>query len=159
MGNPQAFLLKLYSNGTTQWNTTFNATGWSSGMEAQQTSDGGYISTVYASWALGYDLWLWKVDANGATLWTKPVGGGINVFYVQQTADGDYMLAGFSNTVSAVLIKVSDTPPLFSPEVILIMYIASLDSLVAATVSGIVLYHEPRKEHAKHPKLASASSK
>jgi hypothetical protein len=148
-GNSLAFLLKLYSNGTTQWNETFNVAGWSNGMVARQTSDGGYIFSVYAPWGLGGDAWLWKTDENGATLWNKPVASDVSVFFLKQTADGNYVLAGFSSSVSAVLMRVSGAPPLFSPEVIPILYMASIVFLVATAVSGIAVHLEPRKKYTK----------
>jgi hypothetical protein len=137
--NSQAFLLKLYSNGTTQWNDTFNTAETSTGMVVGQTSDGGYISTISAPWGLGSSDWLWKTDSNGKTLWYKPIGSTVSVFYLQQTADGDYVLAGYGIGVAGVLMKVSSSPPIFPPEVIPILFIASGDCLVALIVVGISL--------------------
>jgi hypothetical protein len=143
----QAWLLKLYSNGSTQWSRTFNTADPSMGGLARQTSDGGYISAISARWGLGYDVWLWRTDANGTTLWSKPVESDTAVFYLQQTADGDYVLAASNPLVSTVLMKVSGAPPPFSPDVIPVIYAASGGFLVAAVVVAIAVYLKSRKLH------------
>jgi hypothetical protein len=147
--NEKAFLLKLYSNGTAEWNQTYTAAEWSLGTEAWQTSDGGYISSIYAPWGLSTDTWLWKTDANGTTVWRKPAGSGISVFYLQQTADGDYVIAGFGSSISAVLMKISSAPPLFSPDVIPSIYTASEGFFVAGIASGIATYLMSRRKHSE----------
>jgi hypothetical protein len=147
--NSQAFLLKLYSNGTTQWNETYSTADWSNGMEAWQTSDGGYISSISAPWGLGAYAWLWRTDTNGTTVWYKPVESGIYVFYLQQTADGDYVLAGYGSSFSTVLMKVSSAPPLFSPDVIPAIYVASGGFLTAGIIVEIAIHLRSRREHTK----------
>ena len=148
IGNSLAFLLKLHSNGSTQWNETFSGADSSSGMQARQTSDGGYIASISAPWYLGYDVWLWRTNANGTTLWSKPVlDNSLNVFYLQQTADGNYVLAGYGTSAGDVLMKVSGTPPPFSLGAIPAIYATSGIFLVAGIAVAIVAYLRTRKTH------------
>jgi hypothetical protein len=71
----------------------------------QQTSDEGYIlvgmTTSFGGG--GFDYYLVKTDANGDTLWTRVYGGSGNDkgYYVQQTSDGGYIVAGYTNSFGA----------------------------------------------------------
>lgn len=76
------------------------------GRGAFQTSDGGYIVGGNCnSWDGGYlDVVLFKLDANGDTVWSASEGGGSS----QETAncfrlmpDGSYMFGGYSNQDSS----------------------------------------------------------
>jgi hypothetical protein len=118
-------------------------------MEARQTSDGGYITSISAPWTLGTYVWLWRTDSNGITLWYKPVESDIGVFYLQQTADGDYVLAGLGSDHRAVLMKVSSSPPLYPLEAVPVLYIASWGFLVAGIIAGIAMHLTSSRKHAE----------
>jgi len=75
-----------------------------------QTSDGGYIlggssvsgiggDKTQASWG-DWDYWIVKLDSLGNKQWDKDFGGTNKdvLFSMQQTADGGYILGGFSNS-------------------------------------------------------------
>jgi hypothetical protein len=72
------------------------------GHSAQQTTDGGYIVTGFTTSYGGSDsdLWLIKTDSLGDTLWTRTYGGSScdEGFSVQQTADGGYIVTGFTTS-------------------------------------------------------------
>jgi hypothetical protein len=107
------FLIKTDANGNVQWAKTYGGTDDDMVFSVQQTSDGGYILAgyTYPSSAGGLDIILIKTDANGNIIWAKTYGGtGIDIAYsVQQTSDGGYILAGFTDSFGAggdiILIK------------------------------------------------------
>jgi len=71
-------------------------------LSFQRTSDGGYIAAGY-TWSFGagrYDILLIKTDANGNLQWTKTYGGTNDeyAYSVQQTSDGGYIVAGYTNS-------------------------------------------------------------
>lgn len=129
-----AMLLKLFSNGSTQWISKYSEVR-SYGGNALQTSDGGYIVAVVAPWwFLGGRACIWKTDANGATLWCTPLDIDTMVNLFRQTPDGGYMLGW-----SIGLAKVSGSPPLLSTDTIFTIYTASFWLLLATVVTGAVL--------------------
>ena len=88
-----------------EWNITFGGARDDTAYSVQQTLDGGYI---LAGWTESYgagkkDAWLIKTDANGSEQWNKTFGGkgddGANS--VQQTSDGGYILAGYTESYGA----------------------------------------------------------
>jgi len=98
------WLIKTDASGDTLWTKTF-AGGSAVGYSVQQTTDGGYIiaGCTNAFGAGDMDIWLIKTDASGDTLWTKTFGGsGVEGgTSVQQTTDGGYIIAGFTDSFGA----------------------------------------------------------
>jgi hypothetical protein len=80
------------------WKNTFGGSGDDLPNFVSQTSDGGYIiAGKTSSYGAGdNDLWLVKTDSRGNEIWDKTFGGPNNDYLgsVQQTKDGDYMIAG-----------------------------------------------------------------
>jgi hypothetical protein len=98
-------LIKTDANGDIQWAKTYGGTGSDYASSVQQTSDGGYIVAGWTnSFGAGnYDIFLIKTDANGNIIWAKTYGG---ISYdwassVQQTSDGGYIVAGWTNSFGA----------------------------------------------------------
>jgi len=103
------WVLKLDPNGNVQWQKTYGGPGahWDMAYSIQQTSDGGYIvAGETASFGAGdYDLWVLKLDSNGNVQWQKTYGGPYwDIAYsIQQTADGGYIVAGWTASFGAGL--------------------------------------------------------
>jgi hypothetical protein len=85
---------------------TYGGTNWDWAFSVQQTSDGGYIVAGWTwSFSVGYyDFFLIKTDANGDITWAKTYGGTNNdrAYSVQQTSDGGYIVAGYTDSFGAV---------------------------------------------------------
>jgi hypothetical protein len=108
------FLIKTDANGNIQWAKTYGGTNNDWARSVQQTSDGGYI---VAGWTESFgagldDIFLIKTDANGNVQWAKTYGGTSYDYAhsVQQTSDGGYIVAGYTQSFGAgwydiILIK------------------------------------------------------
>jgi hypothetical protein len=116
----------LVSPFTIQWQKCLGGSGVDIAYAVQQTVDGGYIvagwttsfdgdvtghhgNTVYPSG----DCWLIKLDSNGNKMWQKCLGGsyddGANA--VQQTSDGGYILAGYTQSNDGDVAGNHGNPP------------------------------------------------
>jgi ribosomal protein S11 len=113
-GGGDIFLIKTDANGNIIWAKTYGGTSDDWASSVQQTSDGGYI-VAGVTWSFGagyFDAFLIKTDADGNIIWAKTYGGTDweEAYYVQQTSDGGYIVAGWTGSFSAgipdaVLIK------------------------------------------------------
>jgi hypothetical protein len=103
-------LIKTDFSGDTMWTRLYEALDEEfrdEGYSVDQTEDGGYIITG-ETWYPGtpaweIDVYLIKTDANGDTLWTRTYDAVASTdigFSVQQTQDGGYIVAGYSNNVT-----------------------------------------------------------
>ncbi len=113
-GSIDACLIKTDANGKKLWSKTFGGKADDFANSVQQTEDGGYIVAGYTgSYGAGNsDAWLIKTDANGKKLWDKAFGDEEDDFAnsVQQTEDGGYIVAGWTESygagsIDACLIK------------------------------------------------------
>ena len=104
-GSGDIWLLKTDENGDTLWAKTYGGGSWDYGISVDQTTDGGYIVTGRTnSFCVGYsDVWLLRTDSNGDTLWTKTFGGEgcEGGRFVQQTSDGGFIVAGWTDSYGA----------------------------------------------------------
>ncbi|MFN7707223.1 MAG: hypothetical protein ACK5QE_00995, partial [Sphingobacteriia bacterium] len=93
-----------------EWDKTLGGSSWDELNTLQQTSDGGYILGGISESDSGFeksqnsrggsDYWVVKLDASGNKQWDKTLGGGLddNLWSLQQTADGGYILGGRSSS-------------------------------------------------------------
>jgi uncharacterized delta-60 repeat protein len=104
-GGRDIFLIKTDANGDVQWAKTYGEINLDWAYSVQQTSDGGYIVAGYTfSFGAGYaDFFLIKTDANGDVQWAKTYGGIYSdwAYSVQQTSDGEYIVAGYTESFGA----------------------------------------------------------
>ncbi|MCX7994452.1 MAG: choice-of-anchor D domain-containing protein [candidate division WOR-3 bacterium] len=121
-GTQDVWLLRLNSIGDTLWTKKFGGIADDMGYDVKVTRDGGYIITGFTnSYGSGYsDVYLIKTDSSGSVLWTITLGGQSfdESYSIQQTKDGGYIVAGFSNTPSncgVYLIKINSVK-LLSPD-------------------------------------------
>jgi hypothetical protein len=104
-GNRDFLLIKTDSFGESQWSRISGGKEWEMYQSVQQTADGGYIVTGHTS-SFGYgsgDVCLVKTDALGYNLWRKTYGGSDydDGRSIQQTADGGYIIAGWTMSFGA----------------------------------------------------------
>lgn len=106
------WVVKTDNSGTKQWDYGFGGIDFDDLYTLQQTTDGNYIlggaSTSDAIFGNdktensrgGEDYWIIKITSNGLKLWDKTFGGTGNdeLRSLQQTADGGFILGGFSES-------------------------------------------------------------
>ncbi len=95
-GGNDLWIIKLFPNGTVDWQKRYGSTNHECGLSIIQTSDGGYIACgrTKSFGASNYDVWVLKLDEDGIIEWEKRYGGS-NYDYatsIQETDDG-YIIA------------------------------------------------------------------
>jgi uncharacterized delta-60 repeat protein len=99
------WVLKLYGNGSMDWQKTYGGSGTDEAYSIQQTADGGYIVAGYTeSFGTAGDFWVLKLNSAGSVEWQKAYGGsgGDMACSVQQTSDGGYIVAGYTESFGTV---------------------------------------------------------
>lgn len=113
-GGEDCWLIKLTPSGVISWQKTFGGTGEDHFTGVAETADGGFICSGIVKSTDGditnhhgmEDIWIVKVTSTGALSWQKTIGGSGNDYCgehaysggILQTADGGYILAGWSNS-------------------------------------------------------------
>jgi hypothetical protein len=106
-GANDIWLVKIDASGNPAWNKTFGGSANDYGLDARETSDGGYIvmGQTYSYGAGGADIWLVKTDSSGSQIWGKTYGGKWTegAPSVRQTSDGGYAIMGYTTSYGAGL--------------------------------------------------------
>ena len=107
-GGPDCWIIKLDASGNITWNKLLGGNNGDVANCIRQTTDGGYIiagqslssanGDVTATNHGGVDYWIVKLNASGTISWNKLLGGTNDekATSIQQTADGGYIIAGYS---------------------------------------------------------------
>jgi PA14 domain/Secretion system C-terminal sorting domain/PKD domain/Bacterial Ig-like domain (group 2) len=102
----QAWVVKLTTTGTVQWQKTLGGNGTDFATAIRQTTDGGYIMAANTNLSNSGDVsgtlqgetdfWIVKLNATGAITWQKLLGGdsGDIPSAIQQTTDGGFIVVG-----------------------------------------------------------------
>jgi uncharacterized delta-60 repeat protein/prepilin-type N-terminal cleavage/methylation domain-containing protein len=100
-GSSDVFIVKLDSSGNLSWAKTIGGADYHFAYSIQQTSDGGYIMAG-GKWSFGAggDFFIVKLDSSGNLSWAKTIGGNGTDYAlsIQQTSDGGYIMAGYTNS-------------------------------------------------------------
>ena len=104
-GYGDAWVVKINSIGTLQWQKSLGGTNWDDGYSIKQTYDGGYAVGVLTASNDGdvtcthgiSDYWLVKLDNNGNIQWSQCYGGSGSdaLFSLDVTKDHGFILAGY----------------------------------------------------------------
>ena len=105
-GGTDVYLVMTDSSGYGTWFTrTFGGSGDDSGFSVQQTTDGGFIITgnTESYGAGGRDVYLIKTDSSGYEQWSRTFGGSNDEggYSVEQTSDGGFIIAGYTESYGA----------------------------------------------------------
>lgn len=110
LGGADFWIVKLDATGNILWQNAIGGSGQDILYAIQQTTDGGYVVGGQSDSNIsgdktensqgGTDYWVLKLDAAGNIVWQNTIGGS---FYdemrsMQQTADGGYILGGWSSS-------------------------------------------------------------
>lgn len=108
-GSNDAWIAKLSSSGTVEWQKSLGGTDVDIANSIQQTIEGGYIVAGYTISINGdvsgnhgnRDAWVVKLDALGILQWQKTLGGTADDYAncIQQTADTGFIVAGLTNSI------------------------------------------------------------
>lgn len=102
--------LGLNSQSLVQWDKTIGGSGDEEFHTILQTTDGGYVLGGHSESNISgdknqnkkglFDYWILKTNNLGAIQWQQTIGGNSEDYLnsMQQTADGGYILGGFSNS-------------------------------------------------------------
>ncbi|MDD5223772.1 MAG: MopE-related protein [bacterium] len=105
MSTADFWVLKLDADGAVVWEKTYGGTKYDFAYAVRQTSDGGYVvaGQTYSFGEGNSDVWVLKLDADGAVDWEKAYGGADRdlAYSIQQTAGGGYVVAGYTESFGA----------------------------------------------------------
>ncbi|PKL84743.1 MAG: hypothetical protein CVV22_11180 [Ignavibacteriae bacterium HGW-Ignavibacteriae-1] len=107
-GSWDAWVLKLRFDGSLEWQNTFGGSGSDSFRSVQEASNGGYVIVGSTGSNNGdvtknkgmSDALVIKYEIDGSIEWQKTYGGTLSdgLRSIQETSDGSYIVAGFSNS-------------------------------------------------------------
>jgi hypothetical protein len=87
------------------WAKSYGSTSSDRGTAIQQTADGGFVvaGTTYSLGSPYSDVWVVKLNNSGVIEWEKTYGGAGDdgADAIQQTADGGYIVSGYTDSFGA----------------------------------------------------------
>jgi hypothetical protein len=95
------WVLKVSNTGEVEWSNTYEGRDEDQAYSIQQTIDGGYIvAGTTKSGAGGDDVWVLKLESDGAIQWQNTYGGVMDerAYSIKQTSEGGYVLAGYEES-------------------------------------------------------------
>ena len=107
-------LIKMYPNGTEQWQKTYAGTGTCIPSAIIQTSDGGfallsvsnyYVGPSYPPPSFTDTVWLVKTNSSGSLQWSKTFGLGDPSSLIQ-TTDGGYAIGGQTPQPNSIYLLI-----------------------------------------------------
>jgi uncharacterized delta-60 repeat protein len=109
-GYQDAWVVKLSSTGSLQWQKSLGGSNYDYGQNIQLTTDGGYIVAGDTASTNGdvtgnngtRDAWVVKLSSTGSLQWQKTLGGtNLDQAYgIQLTPDGGYIVAGYTSSTN-----------------------------------------------------------
>ncbi len=97
-GQADGYVIKIDANGTEQWHKNFGGLENDEFKSVIQTADGGYLlaGQTKSYNDLNGDAWLFKLDVNGDSLWSKYYGGTKEDYATQiiEHSNGDLFFSG-----------------------------------------------------------------
>jgi hypothetical protein len=100
-----AYLMKIGENGDSLWTKSYWKGSYCRALDIQKTKDGGYIVVGSLQTGSPYtnNFFLLKTDSLGDSTWTRTYGGdeADRAAAVQQTSDGGYIIAGYTESFGA----------------------------------------------------------
>ncbi len=100
-----AWLIRTDSAGNELWNRTYGGSARDAFYSIAEAFEGGYliVGFTYSTGAGESDLWIVKTDADGNELWARTYGGATidAARSIQRTSDGNYIIAGYTNSYGA----------------------------------------------------------
>jgi len=105
-GNQDVWLLKINEDGTLDWNKTFGGSHYDASFGSViETDDNKYLvlGHTYSYGSGNSDIWLLKVNEDGALDWNKTFGGTSDEFSttVIETSDHEYLILGTTESYDA----------------------------------------------------------
>jgi hypothetical protein len=113
-GSKDGWVFKLNSYGDIIWQKLFGGIDEDIIYDIQQTPDGGYVGIGHSSSSNSgtfggvynngsnqtFDLWVFRLDANGGMIWQKLLGGSSSDegVAIDQTSDGGFIISGYASS-------------------------------------------------------------
>jgi hypothetical protein len=109
-GFEQILIIKTNSAGNISWSKTFGSSYYDVATNVEQTTDGGYVFAGYSTDSLqDANMTVVKLDSTGNVQWGKTYGDAEwnAARHIEQTPDGGYIIAGYSQNMTTYITYVS----------------------------------------------------
>lgn len=109
-------LMKLNANGSFAWRAIYGANDWQQFRSLELTPDNGFILSGDEGYSIDRNLWIVKVNSEGAVEWQKKYIGGYKAdkvtssddccALVSNASDGGFIIVGQTNAVGVADVAV-----------------------------------------------------